>query len=465
MIVCSSRGPTTSTSSWDTGNHHKTLDSIEDVIAQRWPQWSRQRYRCIDDDQGPAVDASRCPSPDEASEILWAVIQAEKAYRTSSTSGPSLYTKPLVKGCVNAIGVSNTADIMNTISPGLVPRTMLSLAYAGGSRVWDKEMDVLCSMVTRVDIQSLRQVDDCLRGVKISRHYIYNRDALEYLDRKAGDCLQNVQDPDRDVSIIGSILQGMVYQRYIPIHLLASFSIKMSQWKLNRVRSVARLGAGIALASCLMEDNGGDLPTSESDSAGIVRDIAQYLVATLQLIAMGESNSNGDLRLFEQSDVAALHTFLLWYSNGVEDSLPPTDKNSFITVSSLLEQSIQARHDHIFVKKQHTISAFQREMYDTLRLTMGISCSMEDMMPNGISVDIAIPGHKIALEADGVSHFYRNVPLDSLNGSYGPAFLYKRAMMKKFCPGWRLHSVPWVAWDALPNKKAKCDYLKDILKE
>ena len=465
-VVCSSRGPTSSTSTgWTTGKPHKTLDSIEKEIAQRWSQWNTHRYRRIDDSQGVVV---AIPSPDEASEILWDVIQAEKAFRTNSTLGPSLYTKALVKGCVNAMGLSKDGGNVNTtLSLGLVPRTMLSLAYAGGSSVWDKEMDALCSMVSRVDIQSLRQVDDCLRGMKISRHYMYDRDALEYLDRKAGEYLQNkaTQDPDRDVSIVGSILQGMVYQRYIPMHLLSSICIKISQWRLKRVRTVARLGHGIALAACLMDDDNGRDVSVLPNSRGVVREIAKYLVENLQLIDIErKSDSGGDLKIFEQNDVAALHTFLLWYT-GSKGSLLLSDKKSIITASSLLEQSIQARHDHIFVKKKHRISAFQREMYDILRLTLGISCVMEDMMPNGISVDISIPRHKIALEADGVSHFYRNVPLETLNGSHAPAFVYKRAMMKICCPEWRLHSVPWVAWDSLPNKQAKCDYLTNVIKE
>jgi hypothetical protein len=465
VVSRESRGPTSSSSTgWTTGKRHKTLDSIEKEIAQRWSQWNTHRYRRIDDSQGVVVAV---PSPDEASEILWDVIQAEKAFRTNSTLGPSLYTKALVKGCVNAMGLSNDGVHVNTtLSLGLVPRTMLSLAYAGGSSVWDKEMDALCSMVTRVDIQSLRQVDDCLRGMKISRHYMYDRDALEYLDRKAGEYLQNkaTQDPDKDVNIVGSILQGMVYQRYIPMHLLSSICIKLSQWRLNRVRTVARLGNGVALAACLMDDDNGRDVSVIQTSPGIVREIAKYLIENLQLIHIERKNdSGGELNMFEQTDLAALHTFLLWYT-GSKDSLLLSDKNSII-IASLLEQSIQARHDHIFVKKKHTISAFQREMYDILRLTLGISCSMEDIMPNGISVDISIPRLKIALEADGVSHFYRNVPLETLNGSHAPAFVYKRAMMKICCPEWRLYSVPWVAWDSLPNKQAKCDYLMNVIKE
>lgn len=74
------------------------------------------------------------------------------------------------------------------------------------------------------------------------------------------------------------------------------------------------------------------------------------------------------------------------------------------------------------------------------------------------SMDVAmlVQGVKVAVEADGPTHFSMNKPYRLM----GSTLLRNRALQRR---GWRLLSVPFYEWDELPSAKAKAEYLRSKL--
>lgn len=84
------------------------------------------------------------------------------------------------------------------------------------------------------------------------------------------------------------------------------------------------------------------------------------------------------------------------------------------------------------------------------------SLAAEHQAADLYSVDVAFPGARVGIEADGPSHFTANtrVPMGATR--------LKRRLMG--AAGWRIASVPFWEWDALKGDEAAEDaYLKDAL--
>ncbi|CAG9465159.1 unnamed protein product [Pedinophyceae sp. YPF-701] len=74
-----------------------------------------------------------------------------------------------------------------------------------------------------------------------------------------------------------------------------------------------------------------------------------------------------------------------------------------------------------------------------------------------VDVALALPdGRRIAVEADGPSHFTSNTPLRPL----GPTLLRRRLLRSL---GWEVVSVPFVAWDINASHQERIHVLRDLL--
>ena len=127
-------------------------------------------------------------------------------------------------------------------------------------------------------------------------------------------------------------------------------------------------------------------------------------------------------------DIAGLHAFLLAYA--------PKD-------DPVLRSATQRRQA---LRRHHTVSTFQREVYDVLRGHLGVTCEMEGDV-QGVSVDIILARQGLAIECNGPSHYYRNAV------GLVPASRLKTALAEE--AGWRLVHVDQRVWDDLPSREAK----------
>ncbi|WPT12926.1 RAP domain-containing protein [Picochlorum sp. SENEW3] len=110
----------------------------------------------------------------------------------------------------------------------------------------------------------------------------------------------------------------------------------------------------------------------------------------------------------------------------------------------MFEQSIRVRES---MRGKHTVSAAQADMYNTIR-NMGIAAQVEQHI-QGISVDIVLPDHSIAIEVDGPSHFFRN---DSMLQIGHGAF--KKVLLDRM--GWTLVIISLQTWDDADVMLAHC---------
>jgi len=376
-----------------------------------WPVWSSQRYRRVNkvNYERTTSEEGLWPDTNQASDLLWNIVQAEQAYRHA----PFLYTRPLVKGAVEAL-----RDSTMLLESNLIPRTMLSLAFAGGPIVWKEEMDSLCTMIPNVEFQSLRQIEDCTRALKMCRHKI---ECVKVLDIAAHDVMARAAS----LNLAALIAQGIVYQRHVPQQFFQSIVEYFNQnEECGSLKALGTLGTAVAYADCL--------------NMGEVKEIKILMEMLMDRIDVANKEKRYSLY-----DLHRLHPFLLWYS------LHGTNPH-------LLNESISVRED-AGMKRSHTVSTFQREVYDVLTSYMGLSCAMEQTIL-GISVDIAIPGKNVAVEVNGPSHFYRNADNTML-----PSSDFKETIIPMVQPGWRLVHVQQNVWDILLHRKDKAEYLKGLI--
>ena len=103
-------------------------------------------------------------------------------------------------------------------------------------------------------------------------------------------------------------------------------------------------------------------------------------------------------------------------------------------------------------------SKFHRDVSSAL-IAMGVGHDNEHDI-KGLVVDIAVgvrgvadgQGGGVVVEADGPSHFFRNLP-----GRPTGATLSKRRLLRSL--GWEVVSVPYFEWRVLRGKQEQMDYL------
>lgn len=89
---------------------------------------------------------------------------------------------------------------------------------------------------------------------------------------------------------------------------------------------------------------------------------------------------------------------------------------------------------------------------------LGWSHDQEFRTEDGLSLDMAQPATKTAVEFDGPTHYLKGPNGPSLDGRTA----FKRRLLAKM--GWRLATVPYFEWDPLVNQPDRRNaYLKDVL--
>ena len=106
-----------------------------------------------------------------------------------------------------------------------------------------------------------------------------------------------------------------------------------------------------------------------------------------------------------------------------------------------------------------TISGFQQEVSSTLS-EMGVPHELEFLSEGGLySLDIALKGRKICIEADGPTHYSSNQPTVRIGGDN-----LREAVLTK--QGWTLIQIPWFIWKKLPERgKFRRGYVANLLYE
>mmetsp|Transcript_2421 Transcript_2421/g.4948 ORF Transcript_2421/g.4948 Transcript_2421/m.4948 type:complete len:555 (-) Transcript_2421:327-1991(-) len=105
-------------------------------------------------------------------------------------------------------------------------------------------------------------------------------------------------------------------------------------------------------------------------------------------------------------------------------------------------------------QSKKSVSSYQRRISAALT-TLGVQHESEALC-GGYSVDLVLPLHKVALEADGPSHL-----LDDLRGPTGPTLMKHRHLRAL---GWAVLAVPFTEWDMLEGNQQTA-YLEERLEE
>jgi hypothetical protein len=164
--------------------------------------------------------------------------------------------------------------------------------------------------------------------------------------------------------------------------------------------------------------------------------------------------------LGQQVDVQ-LAMALLHRAASIQDTLQAEDKRQLYQMLMLLpggqaavvaqEPGLQGllagcRDRFVEAARESHASDFQLEVHRALQRIQGLSPSFEYVTEDGLfSVDVALfvgEGVRVAVEADGPSHYTRNEPHTELGKTVLRLQLLQAA-------GWRVVSVPWFEWRAV----------------
>ncbi len=104
-----------------------------------------------------------------------------------------------------------------------------------------------------------------------------------------------------------------------------------------------------------------------------------------------------------------------------------------------------------------TISGFHQEVSSTLS-EMGVPHELEFLTEGGLySLDIALKGRKICIEADGPTHYSINRPTVRIGGDN-----LREAILTK--QGWTVIQIPWFTWQAALERDRR-EYIANLLYE
>ena len=88
------------------------------------------------------------------------------------------------------------------------------------------------------------------------------------------------------------------------------------------------------------------------------------------------------------------------------------------------------------------ISSFQKDVFSVVQHRLGVRALLEHTLPNGISVDIFVPDHGVAIEIDGHSHFCRNYPDRRVGNAQWKKEIIQLTM------GYHVVNITQPAWDS-----------------
>lgn len=362
---------------------------------------------------------SRSQASLQASDALWSLVQNTQAFRDAPRA--SLYNDRATKEAVRTAAGGG-------LSPERIPRTMLSLAYIGGPGVWEEEM---CALMTQLEARvgglgSLRAVEDVGRALRRCRHR-GDEGLMTALDMRAQELLDTFHAGDvgpKNLGRAATIAGDVMYAGIVPKRLLERL---LSDTACMDARDLRTVCSAVVCADRVIGWKGSD---------------QQMLVAALMERIRGVFKAMSPDTA--STTLAGLHTFLLAYA--------PED-------DPMVSAAIEGRRA---MRQRHTVSTFQKEVYDVLRGRLGwSSCEMEGDV-RGVSVDVVVDRERLAIECDGPSHFYRNSSKSELEGLEGlvPSSRLKDALVGDV--GWRMVHVDQRAWDALGGREARSEWLRNL---
>lgn len=244
------------------------IEDLEKYCMDKWPQWAKNRYWCSAPQSGNLGVLIR-PTPDECVDMLWLVAAIKKNRERSKYV--QFHREAVVKGLVEGLGLSPVRKVNSSVmlplkdahSPGcqtglskcLLPKVALSMAYIGGSPMWSHEMAAICAQISEMPWDSLRQVEDLVNALRITRHWT---ESLVILEESANFCL--LKEMETDLSSKSSLTashaaHGMAFLGHAPCTLsctLVEMLKKQWHWK-----SALVFSSSLSMSLCI--DHEGDV--------------------------------------------------------------------------------------------------------------------------------------------------------------------------------------------------------------
>ena len=428
--------------------HFRTIKDAELYCENRWPEWYRNRYRAV----GTELSEQQ-PSPSESSLLLWKLAQLQR-----KMPNKPLYLETLVKGSVGLLGIvvqrnvrsSGSVRTMNDdaqkdLPHSLTARTMLSLACLGLGLVWQEEMEVLCDRLTVMRLETMQQVEDVSRALRVAKHWTEHFSALEEcavlkLRMRGNDTKQDGTRNNDDVNKATYCANNLSYMGYMPYALCGELEKHVSKMSQPALLSYAK-----ALSRCLaaasehaQKDN--DLFSKTQSSC----------ISLFDYLCVQDHAWLVDRHHQYYRNAGQLFPFLLTIDVCIPFEEHRRTRQQRERFNALLE-STRVLWLESSAPNKHQISSFQREVHSLVERLVGASSipwmagcpvKMETVVMESISVDIALEDVRIAIEVDGYSHFCRNDTQKSIGN--GP---WKKTMLSKM--GWTMVSVSQPRWDSL----------------
>lgn len=447
----------------------RRVEDAESYCQNAWPQWYRNRYRAV----GLSEEQ---PSPSESSLLLWKLAQLQR-----SLPNKPLYLEALTKGSVDLLGIIIDRSVprrwssdgidqgMRDGQPGLpydlTARTMLSLACIGAGLVWQEEMSMLCERLPVVHLETMQQVEDVSRALRLAKHWTEHFGVLEEcavqqllkLGMKDEDRRQNDDHVDNadDVNKAAYCANNLSYMGHMPYALCDELCGHVSKMSRPGLLSYAK-----ALSRCLADASSGHVDKDDY----LLSKVMRCCVGVVDYITCQEQDWVAvDRRHQYHRNASQLFPFLLTMDVCIpcEEHMTLQQRERFDT---LLEFTRVLWGD-LYTPNRHHVSSFQKEVLSVVRLSSasipglshGCRIKLETVVMESISVDIALEDARIAIEVDGYSHFCRNDTQKSIgNGSW------KKAVLSNM--GWKLISVGQPSWDLLENNAdAKVAHVSQLL--
>ena len=246
----------------------------------------------------------------------------------------------------------------------------------------------------------------------------------------------------------------------------------------------ARQLAGIALSCCVAGILGPTLANAIADvllvqpsreqldevlgSLGLSHMLAQRSVAEVVTMATGGLLNDADAREnlgLDAEDAATLQLALTDVSDECLDELGPKGRSSLYPVllylqveapcSRLLRVLAKRRAElrAAYVRDDGTPSRQQTEVSKALT-RLGWNHKHEFRTTEGLSLDMAQPSTKTAVEFDGPTHYLKS-------GRPNGATTFKTRLLETL--GWRVIRIPYFEWDELRTRNDKKAYLRQNL--
>ena len=454
---------------------HGTLPAIKKAVEERYPAWAANGYWLLTTGaHGGSKEIESVPTPDEAVGLLWAI--------GAVTAGKRLHNWPiivprdsLVKGAVEClrllpprrlsqgimkyknfgkqprgyykrspptkidletgINSANAIDVAvqqlpGTITPPALSAAMFSLGWLGGESYWVEHMEVLCARLPDAEYRKIKEVYNAIWALRASRHWtphlaLFEDNILAILEGFPANKMSA-----RQVRHASYCAQGLVHLGYVPRRLfevLAPLVVENFAW-----RGACSLCWALTIANELHSP------------------LLPELLRALELRAPDVVDT-GLPRRASASKIWQLFASLERMRPGYHF------KKSWTPVMYRFADICEEDWKKLVHVETKMVSAVQRDVHRSM-LSMGYLADLESTAC-GLSVDVAVPDEKLAVEVDGFAHFARNRPNQAVGNS-----LWKKRLLQAH--GWLVVNVNVAEWARKRGAAEKRRFLKSsVIKE